>query len=300
MPTKRSQGMLGLIRSHKRFATGIGNNVMQIEPSAKTVARLRMYGTRAVETPSLGMPGLMVYPHTRLISRGAILHLHGGAYVSGGLMQCRAIISPICAAAGTPALTFSYRLAPEYPYPAQLEDALRAWRYLRDAGFENIVFVGESAGGNLALALALKLRDLGERLPCGIALMSPWVDLAQRGDSYRTLAQLDATLNAEELLASAIAFAGSKERLADPAVSPLYADFHGFPPVEIHCGTHEILLSDSETLERNMLRDGVDVHLIRWAGMCHVFQAFGFDESRASNQHLGAFVLRCLAGKEEN
>lgn len=301
MPTKRSQGMLSLIRSHKRFATGISKDVMQIDPPVKTVARLRLNGTTALEVPSLGVPGLMVYPHTRLITQGVILHLHGGAYVSGGLMQCRAIISPICAASGVPALTFSYRLAPRHPYPAQLEDALKAWRYLREQGFppENMVFVGESAGGNLALALALKLREMGEALPCGIALISPWVDLAQKGDSYRSLSQTDATLNADELMQDAVAFAGSADRLENPEISPVYADFTGFPPVEIHCGTHEILLSDSETLEKNMLRDGVKAHLIRWAGMCHVFQAFGFEESRASNRQLGAFVLQCLAGKEK-
>ena len=107
MPTKRSQGMLGLIRSHKRFATTVSKEVMQIDPPAHTVARMQMHGTKAAVLSDLGMPGLMVYPHTRLVSQAAILHLHGGAYVSGGLMQCRALISPIGARAGIPALTIS-------------------------------------------------------------------------------------------------------------------------------------------------------------------------------------------------
>ncbi|MBQ9263097.1 MAG: alpha/beta hydrolase [Clostridia bacterium] len=297
MPTKRSQGMLGLIRSHKRLMTGISNDIMQIDPPLERVVKMRLNGTTAAAVPDLGMPAMKVYPHTRLFSDAAILHLHGGAYVSGGMLQCRAIISPICAASGVPALTFSYRLAPEFSYPAQIEDALRAYRYLLDQGGyapNRIVFVGESAGGNLALALAMKLRDEGEPMPAGLALLSPWVDLAQQGDSYRALAQVDATLNADELMDSAIAFAGGKERLTDPAISPLYGNFTGLPPTEIHCGTHEILLSDSESLEKAMIRDHVDAHLIRWEGMCHVFQAFGFEESKASNIQLGAFIQRCL------
>ena len=227
----------------------------------------------------------------------AILHLHGGAYVSGGLLQCRELISPICAAAGARALTFCYRLAPKHPYPAQLEDALRAYRFLRDLGCkpENIALVGESAGGNLALSLVRRLREMGERLPAGLALLSPWVDLAQRGESYRTLQDVDATLNAGELMESALQFAGSSERLQSPEISPLYGDFTGFPPTLIHCGASEILLSDSEGLERAMLRDGVDARLVRWAGMCHVFQAFGFEESKASNRQIGLFLRRCLA-----
>ena len=221
-----------------------------------------------------------------------ILHLHGGAYVSGGLLQCRRLISPICAAAGVRALTFSYRLAPQYPYPAQLEDALNAYRYLLSLGYEpkKIAFVGESAGGNLALALALYLRDAGEELPGAIALLSPWVDLKQTGESYASLADVDATLDGEELMKDAVAFAGSQDRLGDADISPVYACFDGFPPVLIHCGTQEILLSDSEMLDRALVRDGVEAQLVRWEGMCHVFQAFGFEESKAANLQIGQFL----------
>ena len=121
------------------------------------------------------------------------------------------------------------------------------------------------------------------------------MDLAQRGESYRTLQDVDATLNAGGLMESALQFAGSSERLQSPEISPLYGDFTGFPPTLIHCGTSEILLSDSEGLERAMLRDGVDARLVRWAGMCHVFKAFGFEESKASNRQIGLFLRRCLA-----
>ncbi len=293
MPSKRSQETMDLLRAHKKIAAGIGGSLlMKVDVPAEAAARMRMQGTSGAVVEGLQMPALMITPGAVEIPDAVILHMHGGAYVSGGLLQSRRLISPITAAAGVRALTFSYRLAPRFPYPAQLEDALRAYRYLRGAGFSprKIAFVGESAGGNLALALALKLRDAGEEMPGAIALLSPWADLAQTGESYTALADVDATLDGESLLESAAAFAGGPDRLRDPDISPVYASFTGFPPVLIHCGTEEILLSDAEMLERALLRDGVEARLVRWAGMCHVFQAFGFEESKAANRQIGQFI----------
>ena len=297
MPSKRSQDMLDMIQAHKKMASGIGNGwLMKVDAPAGAVARLHVRGTTGAAVAGLDMPAVIVTPDRLEIPDAAILHMHGGAYVSGGLLQCRTLISPICAAAGVRALTFSYRLAPQFPYPAQLEDALRAYRYLTNAGISprKIAFVGESAGGNLALALALRLRDAGEEMPAAIALLSPWVDLAQTGESYTALSGVDATLDKDDLLKSAVAFAGGEERLRDADVSPVYAHFAGFPPALIHCGTREILLSDSEMLARALLRDGVEAQLVRWEGMCHVFQAFGFEESRAANSQIGQFLKKHL------
>ncbi len=296
MPSKRSQEMLELLRTHKKMTAGLGGGLLKMDVPAEKAAWLRVNGTAGAVVPGLDMPALMITPNQVDIPDAAILHLHGGAYVSGGLLQCRRVISPISAAAGVRALTFSYRLAPRYPYPAQLEDAMRAYRHLRNAGYSarKIALVGESAGGNLALALALKLRGAGEEMPAAIALLSPWVDLKQTGESYASLAGVDATLDREALMESAVAFAGSPDRLGDPDISPVYASFSSFPPVLIHCGTHEILLSDSEMLERALLRDGVDAQLVRWEGMCHVFQAFGFEESKAANRQIGQFLKKHL------
>ncbi len=293
MPSKRSQDTMDLLRSHKKIAAKFGGGwLMKVDVPAEAAARMRMNGTSGAVVDGLGMPAVMITPGTVDIPDAVILHMHGGAYVSGGLLQSRRLISPITAAAGVRALTFSYRLAPQFPYPAQLEDALNAYRYLLSLGCSprKIAFVGESAGGNLALALALHLRDAGEEMPAAIALLSPWVDLAQTGDSYTALADVDATLDGEELLKSAVGFAGGTDRLKDPYISPVYASFSGFPPVLIHCGTQEILLSDSEMLDRALLRDGVEAHMVRWAGMCHVFQAFGFEESKAANHQIGQFL----------
>ena len=294
MPSKRSQQTLGVIRSHKKTATAFGNQMMmKIDPPVEIVAKMRMNGTTALPLRNISIPGMTVYPQQIRVDDAVILHMHGGAYVSGGILQCRALISPICAAAGIKGVTFSYRLAPHHSYPAQLEDAYQIYQFLRSIGFSanKIAFLGESAGGNLALSLALRLRAEGKEMPACIALLSPWVDLAQRGESYTTLEALDATLDAAELMQNAIQFAGSAERLSSPEISPVYADFTGFPPVLIHCGTHEILLSDAESLEQAMLRDGVNARLIRWGGMCHVFQAFGFEESKVANKQIGEFLL---------
>ena len=300
MPSKYSMGVLGVIRSHKQLATKISNQILtRVDPPVEIVARLRMNGTSAEVVRDLDMPALRVTPKEVAVKDGIILHLHGGAFLSGGILQCRALISPICAAAQVPAMTFCYRLAPQYQYPAQVEDAQRAYDYLRSQGYEprQIALAGESAGGNLALALTKKLLERGEEPPACLALLSPWTDLAQTGESYRTLQDVDPTLNARELLAWACAYCGSRKRLLSPEISPVYGDFTSFPPTLIHCGTHEILLSDSERLESAMKRDGVDVRLVRWEGMCHVFQAFGFEESKASNRQIGRFLFDCLSGK---
>lgn len=298
MPSARSQKMLRLIRSHKRTALSISRSwIMRVDPKARSVARIPMVGTRAEVLEGVGgMQAVMIRPGRIAAEDAVILHLHGGAFVSGGILQSRAIASPICAAAQVRTMTFSYRLAPQYPYPAQLEDALTAYRYLREKGYapHRIAVTGESAGGNLALALTAHLREIGEPVPAALALMSPWVDLAQTGDSYQTLRDVDATLDAEELMRSAVQYARTADRLRDKDISPVYGDFTGFPPVLIHCGTHEILLSDAEMLESALLRDGVRARLVRWAGMCHVFQAFGFEESKASIRQIGAFLRRSL------
>jgi acetyl esterase/lipase len=297
MPSKRSQDMLDMIQAHKKMASDFSNGwLMKVDAPAGAVARLHVRGTTGTAVAGLDMPAVMVTPDKLEIPDAVILHMHGGAYVSGGLLQCRTLISPICAATGARALTFSYRLAPQYPYPAQLEDALRAYRYLTNAGVSprKIAFVGESAGGNLALALALCLRDAGEEMPAAIALLSPWVDLAQTGESYEALSGVDATLDKDGLLKSAVDFAGSEKGSGTREFLPSTLTLPVFPPTLIHCGTREILLSDSEMLNHAMLRDGVEAQLVRWEGMCHVFQAFGFEESKAANWQIGQFLKKHL------
>ena len=128
-------------------------------------------------------------------------------------------------------------------------------------------------------------------MPACIALLSPWGDVELTGDSYRDLADVDPTLDLATIREAAMGFVGGDVSLMkDPLVSPIHADFHGFPPVQIHAGTKELLLSDAETLAAAMRRDGVPVTLMCWEGMCHVFQIFGFPESRLSMKAIGQFL----------
>ncbi len=297
MPSKQSQRALELMRSNRRLFQQMGNSALGlVDLPDEGVAELNVFGTKARligKTP----PSLLVWPRRVAADGTMLLHLHGGAYVSGNLLQCRMFFSPFCAAAKLPGVTFAYRLAPDNPYPAALEDAISVYRMVVAGGIrpEKVGLIGESAGGNLALALTQYLRDRGEPLPGALCLLSPWTDLLQTGDSYRSLSEVDATLNAPELMQSALSYAGGDaEKLRGPMLSPIHARFEGFPQTQIHVGESELLLSDAVTLYAAMKRDGAEAQLIRWAGMPHVFQMYGFRESRVSIRAAGAFLARAL------
>jgi len=297
IPTKRSQWLLSTIRSNRALFDSLSNRMMNMTAPADRVAGLPMLGTKGKLTNVGELPAILVSPGCLMDDSSIILHMHGGAYVSGGLLQARVLASQIAAASCLKVMTFAYRLAPEYPYPAQLKDVCAVYSHLLEQGYapENIAFTGESAGGNLALALALKLKAEGRPMPACIALMSPWGDVELTGDSYRELAGTDPTLDIVTIREAAMAFVGGDASLMkDPLISPIHADFHGFPPVQIHVGTNELLLSDAEKLSVAMQRDDVLVTLMRWEGMCHVFQVFGFPESRMSMKSIGQFLSEHL------
>lgn len=304
MPSLKSKLVLGALRMGKGFFSRMGDSLMNgVRLPDQVVADLPLGNVRSELFPLSATSALMLFPPEEFQEGYLLFHCHGGAYVSGGLAQAKAIAALVCGAARIPTVTFAYRLAPEHPYPAALEDALRLWDTVLDAGFspERIALVGESAGGNLCLALCQALRAQGRALPAAMALLSPWADLLQTGESYQTLKDVDATLSGPELMSSALAYAGGREALLhDPMVSPVYADFHGFPPTQIHAGTSELLLSDAETLAGSMRSAGVQVELLRWAGMCHVFQMFGFPESKESLKAIGQFLRTRLALAPEN
>lgn len=301
MPSRRSKRTMELLRNHRRFFQTASSQVLELaQLPDEGVAELNIYGTKGRLMRDCSIPALLVQPRRVLTNDAVLLHFHGGAYVSGNLLQSRMVISPIASAAKLQGVTFDYRLAPEHPFPAQLEDAMEVYRMVLRYGArpERIGFVGESAGGNLALALALKLRDMGETLPGALCLLSPWTDPAQTGESYRTLRDVDVSIDPDELMVSALGFVGGDaEQFKNPLISPIYADFTGFPPTQIHAGESEILLSDSKTLAEVMRRDGVEVSLLRWEGMPHVFQIYGFEESRASIKTMGDFLAAALTAR---
>lgn len=174
-------------------------------------------------------------------------------------------------------LSFDYRLAPEHAFPAAVEDALKVWDDLMLLGYgaRDIIVAGDSAGGNLALALTLKLKEQERLLPRGLVLMSPWTDLTSSGKSHITKADVDPVLNKEYIDRMVEAYAGGQD-LKNPMISPLFGDFHGFPPTYIQVGRNEILYNDSTRLYDAMIAANVSVKIDKFTGMWHVFQMSPF------------------------
>ena len=200
--------------------------------------------------------------------------------------------SKLAHATGYDVLSFEYRLAPEFPYPAAVEDALRAWDFLMLQGYgaRDIVLAGDSAGGNLALVLCSRLKAAGRRLPGALILMSPWTDMTMSGTSYRERAEIDPMLTPEYIEAVRLAYAaGQNYRSSD--LSPLFADFEGFPPTLIQVGDHEILYSDSESLYQAMKRANVPCRLQVSEGMWHVFQMFPMKKASIAMDNVARFLL---------
>ncbi len=228
-------------------------------------------------------------PHDR---RRAILYCHGGGYTSGNLGYSRPLASKLAQTAGWDVLCFEYRLAPEHPFPAAVDDAMSAWDYLMYLGYgaRDVVVAGDSAGGNLALVLCHQLKAAGRRLPARLVLLSPWTDMTASGKSYTERADLDPTLTLDYIKAVRGVYAGDQD-LTSPLLSPLFGDFTGFPPTLIQVGTNEILLSDSIRLRDRMRTARVSCQLEVWNDMWHVFQMYPFPKAALAMDHIGRFLL---------
>ena len=222
-----------------------------------------------------------------------ILFLHGGGYVTGSALTHRMMCALLAKATGAKVLVPDYRLAPEHPFPAALEDTLKVYRWLLAQGYSsaNIIIAGDSAGGGLSVAATLALRDAGASLPAAVVCLSPWADLTLKGQSHLTKAKSEAVLRTEVLREWASCYT-DESNLNNPLVSPVYADFHGFPPLLIEVGSEEILLDDARMLADKAKADGVDVTLNIWDGMWHVWQALGdvIPENKKAFEEIGQFV----------
>jgi epsilon-lactone hydrolase len=205
----------------------------------------------------------------------ALLYLHGGGYVIGSPRSHRHLAAAIARAAGTAALLVDYRLAPEHPFPAALDDAVAAYRWLLGRGLapSRVVVAGDSAGGGLTVATLLALRDRGLPRPAGGACISPWVDLTCSGATYATKATVDPIVTRESVEMMAQAYAGAGDPKA-PLLSPLYADLRGLPPLLVQVGSDEVLLDDSLGLGERAREAGVDVTVEEWPAMIHVWHWF--------------------------
>ena len=223
---------------------------------------------------------------------GAILYLHGGGYILGSIQTHTELCSRIVRATGLRALAIDYRLAPEHPYPAAVEDAVAAWRWLRGQGLDasRLAIAGDSAGGGLTLATLAALRERGEALPACAVCLSPFTDLTSaRPDEPND----DPLLTNEAIQMMAESYLQGAEA-RQPTASPVHADFHGFPPLLLQVGTRERLLSDSLRVADRARAAGVDVTLEKGPGLIHVWHLFGPDvpESRDAVTRIGAFVRK--------
>jgi len=233
-------------------------------------------------------------------THAAIVHLHGGAFVSGSPATHREMAARISGAAGVQVLSPEYRLSPEHPFPAAVEDVLSAYQHLRDQGYSpsRVAIGGESSGGGLALQALLTMKERGMELPAAAFFLSPVTDWSRMdGDSYATRASQDPLLSLEQCRFTAAAYIGDAP-LDTPLLRPFEMDLAGLPPMWIQVGDHEVLVSDSERLAQQASKAGLEVEFRVWPGLWHVFQAAArvVPEARASLEELGRFIRRHLDG----
>lgn len=276
---KRQQGLMKIIKTVHDFT--VNDDLEKYRRSQANLGRL--LGTKQSEAsytefliddiPSEWLR--LNRPHQK---QTIILYCHGGGFFTGSLEYSRTLTTKFASAASADLLSFNYRLAPEHPSPAALEDALKVWGYLMHLGYgaKNVILAGDSAGGNLALSLALKLKEDGRILPKALILFSPWTDLTLSGASHEKKAALDPILTADYLKRARDAYvpdgSNNSSLYTDPLISPLYGDYTDFPPVYIQVGTNEILFNDSTDLHKKLLRQNVPAKLTVYKGMWHVFQ----------------------------
>jgi epsilon-lactone hydrolase len=227
-----------------------------------------------------------------------VMYLHGGGYCIGSLASCRNFAGRAARAAGARVLSVGYRLAPEHPFPAALEDALASYRWLLDQGIPSsrIALLGDSAGGGLAFATAISLRDANDPLPAAIVAVGPLTDLAKESPSMKERAHLDPIVNYEGSLTNARRYVGQRGNLKNPLASPLHAALEGLPRMLILVGTHECLFNDSTRFASKAAAAGVSVELDIWEEMIHDWPLFADDlpEGRAAIEKIGRYVKAAI------
>lgn len=299
MASKQLQTIVDMLRTRAAEIGGRQRSVAEMREGYETMSGLfglaediQCETTRAggVQAEWISAPGAT--------AEHCLLYLHGGGYVIGSINTHRDLVSRLSRASGARGLALDYRLAPENPFPAAVEDATAAYRWLLASGFapEKISIGGDSAGGGLTIATLLALRDAGDPLPAAAACLSPWVDLEAASESMASKADEDPMVQRGGLLEMASAYlAGADPRT--PTASPVHASLEGLPPLLIHVGSAETLLDDSIRLARNAERDNVEVELEVWDEMIHVFQAFApmLPEGQESIEKIGKFVSEALA-----
>ena len=288
-------------RITSRFVKGIDTStvdlthVVDMRERLNKISRLlkRAFGVSVEVTTVNGLYAEWLRPKQAADGK-VLLYLHGGAYLVGSCRTHRQMVSHIARAAGVSALVPEYRLAPEHPFPAAIDDAVGVYRWLLANGFgpADIFVAGDSTGGGLTVATMLSLRHAGLPMPAAAVLLSPFLDITASGESATTRADQDPWFDAKDMSVVADNYCGDGTDLQNPLVSPVFANVAGLPPTFIQVGDDEILLSDSTRFADKMKEAGLDVEIEIWPEMWHVFQLFigKMPESRRAIRRIGAYL----------
>ena len=291
MPSQQLQTIIQAIRSAPDLHGAPVEQRRAAFEAAVSVFRLA-HDIRCEPVDAGGVPGEWIAAPGADADR-VIFYLHGGGYSMGSIKTHREMISRLSRASGARALAIDYRLAPEHPFPAAVEDATAAYRWLLSTGADpaRIVIAGDSAGGGLTMATLVTLRDAGDPLPAAAVCLSPWVDMEGLGESMTTKAEADPMVSREDILDGAKAYLGAADPRT-PLAAPLYADLRGLPPLLIHVGTAETLLDDATRLAERAKSAGVDVTLEPWDDMIHVWQLMAamLPEGQQAIDRIGEFI----------
>jgi acetyl esterase/lipase len=306
MRSLRSRALIFAVRNRHLFQGRLRPEVITERTDTNRLREQFLQGARKMGavpqgidvTPASidGMHAEWIRPAEATTDR-VVLYTHGGGYVSGNCEDHRMHVAKLVQSCGVPALLFDYRLAPEHPAPAAVEDTLAAYRWLLRKGIQstNVAIAGESAGGGLCLASLAAIRDEGLPMPCAAVASSPWLDLTCTADSYVRNARKDISLLGSWEVWSRY-YAGAADP-RDPRISPIYADLRGLPPILIQVGTHEIMLDDCVSFVEKGREAGVDATAKVWDGMVHCFAFFSpmFPEAKAAMAEMGEFIRARLS-----
>ena len=293
MASEQMTQLIELMRSMPRDrSASIPEQRAAMEEGTKAFGHLEL---EIVPVDANGVPAEWVKPSKE--EPGVILYLHGGAYVAGSPRTHRNLTTRLAEATNHWLLAIDYRMAPEHPHPAAVEDAVAAYRFLLDgaASPKQIAVVGDSAGGGLSVALLVALKDAGLPMPGCAVPISPWTDLEGIGESWTTRADADPMIDPDDLRKKGAMYAGASLRA--PTAAPIYADLAGLPPMLIPVGDAEVLLDDSLTLAKVAREAGVDVTLDHQPEMIHVWPLFAgmTPESDAALERIAEFINKHLS-----
>lgn len=245
-----------------------------------------------------GVPAEWTMPQDGDVT-GTILYLHGGGYYEGSVTTHRRLVAALCLAAGTRGLSIDYRLAPENRFPAAVEDAVAAYRWLTGEGAEapsRVVMAGDSAGGGLTFATLIALRDAGDAMPAGAFGISPWTDLAATGESLETRKDRDPFIDPSSIAETVRRYVDDSD-LRNPLASPLYGDLTGLPPLLIHVGEAEVLYDDAARMATAARDAGIEVEFAHWPDAFHVWHMMAglLPEADEAVSAAGAWIAKRLA-----